>query len=90
MKKIDEQSLANAFRLYESGDIHRMEIGTTRGLCDIHRLMGFTPSPARYVKRILLRVAFGLQIASTCGLRSRPSNGCRRGRLRRSWKNTWR
>ena len=39
MKKIDEQSLANAFRLYESGDIHRMEIGTTRGLCDIHRYL---------------------------------------------------
>ena len=79
MKKIDEQSLANAFRLYESGDIHRMEIGTTRGLCDIHRYLfdGLYP-------------AFGLRIASTCGLRSRPSNGCRRGRLRRSSKNTWR
>lgn len=34
--KLDEISLANAHRLYESGDIENMEVGTTRGLQQIH------------------------------------------------------
>lgn len=34
--KLDEISLANAHRLYESGDIETMEVGTTRGLQQIH------------------------------------------------------
>lgn len=39
MKKIDEQSLENAIRLYESGDIQNIEIGTTKGLQQIHRYL---------------------------------------------------
>ncbi len=39
MKKIDEQSLENAIRLYESGDIRNIEIGTTKGLQEIHRYL---------------------------------------------------
>lgn len=34
--KLDETSLANAHRLYESGDIENMEVGTTRGLQQSH------------------------------------------------------
>lgn len=36
MKDIDKQSLQNAYRLFESGDIDTFEIGTTKGLQQIH------------------------------------------------------
>jgi cell filamentation protein len=36
MKNIDKQSLANAYRLFESGAINLIEIGTTNGLQQIH------------------------------------------------------
>ena len=37
MQQIDEKSLQKAFQLFESGDIERMEIGTTKGLQQIHK-----------------------------------------------------
>jgi len=36
MKNIDKNSLENAYRLFESDDINRIEIGTTKGLKEIH------------------------------------------------------
>ncbi len=36
MKNIDKKSLENAFRLFETGDIGQIEIGTTKGLQQIH------------------------------------------------------
>ena len=36
MKNIDKKSLENAYRLFETGDINKMEIGTTKGLNQIH------------------------------------------------------
>jgi len=32
----DERSREKAYRLYDSGDISLMEVGTARGLCQIH------------------------------------------------------
>lgn len=39
MKHIDKRSLENAYRLYETGDIDAIEIGTVKGLCGIHRYL---------------------------------------------------
>lgn len=36
MKKIDAQSLEYAYQLFESGDINDIEVGTTKGLQQIH------------------------------------------------------
>lgn len=39
MKNIDKNSLENAYRLFESGAIEKIEIGTTKGLQDIHHYL---------------------------------------------------
>ncbi len=39
MKNIDKNSLENAYRLFESKDIDKIEIGTTKGLLQIHNYL---------------------------------------------------
>ena len=39
MKNIDKRSLENAYRLFETGDIDQIEIGTTKGLQKIHKYL---------------------------------------------------
>lgn len=36
MKNIDKESIENAYRLFDSNDIDKIEIGTTKGLKEIH------------------------------------------------------
>jgi len=36
MKNIDKKSLGNAYRLFDTGNIDKIEIGTTKGLQQIH------------------------------------------------------
>jgi len=37
--EIDRLSLVKAHALFETGDIDRIEVGTVKGLCDIHRYL---------------------------------------------------
>ena len=39
MKSIDKISLENAYRLFQSGDVDDMEVGTTKGLQQIHHYL---------------------------------------------------
>jgi cell filamentation protein len=39
MKHIDKESIQNAYRLFESGDIEKIEIGTLKGLIALHHYL---------------------------------------------------
>ena len=37
--EIDEQSLSKARALFETEDINKIEVGTAKGLCEIHKYL---------------------------------------------------
>ena len=39
MRNIDGKSIENAFRLFESNDMNTFEVGTTKGLVQIHQYL---------------------------------------------------
>jgi cell filamentation protein len=39
VRNIDKQSIENAYRLFDTGDIEKIEIGTTKGLRQIHHYL---------------------------------------------------
>jgi cell filamentation protein len=39
MKTVDEQSKERALKLFEGGEIDEFEIGTVKGLCEIHKFL---------------------------------------------------
>jgi len=39
MKSIDKQSIEKAYKLFDSGEINQIEIGTTKGLAEIHKYL---------------------------------------------------
>ena len=48
--EIDKFSLVKAHTLFETGDIDRIEVGTVKGLRDIHHYLfdGYISLPGRY------------------------------------------
>jgi cell filamentation protein len=39
MRRIDELSKKKAYQLFDSGDIENIEVGTVKGLCQIHKYL---------------------------------------------------
>lgn len=63
MNKIDEKSLENAKRLFASNDINSIEIGTVKGLKQIHKYLfdGLYDFAGQIRKKIFLKEILGLQ-----------------------------
>jgi cell filamentation protein len=65
MKNFDKLSLENAFRLFESGDVNQFEIGTTKGLQQIHfYLFGYLFDFAGKIRKVNISKG-GFRFANT-------------------------
>ncbi len=92
MKDIYKKSLENAYRIFESGDINEIEVGTTQGLKDIHlylfkglydfagqiRISNLSKGNFRFANALYLNEI----LVKIEEMPEKP--------LRKSWRNTWR
>ena len=64
MKNIDKHSLENAYRLFESDDISKFEVGSTKGLVQIHTYLfqDYSILLENFEQRIVQKVVFDLQM----------------------------
>ena len=63
-KEIDEKSLENAKRLFSSGEIDRIEVGTVKGLQAIHKAFCRKNQNLEYCKE---QFPFCKQLVLRCG-----------------------
>ncbi len=64
MKNIDKHSLENAYRLFESDDISKFEVGSTNGLGKYTTIYfkDYSILPESFEQKIVQKVALDLQI----------------------------
>ena len=95
-KTIDEQSKEKAHLLFDSGAIDSIEVGTTAGLCQIHKYLFdglFAPKNRHCAGKIReMNISKGhFRFASALYLDEslKKSSKCPKTRLRKLLQNTW-
>lgn len=83
--EIDRASIEKAKSLFATGDVYKIEVGTTRGLQAIHGALfaGLYPFAGEIRKLNISKVVSASPTLFTCFLRSKLSRRCRKAPLRR-------